>query len=403
MKIISSAQEISKLLCESIKRFNYISFAVAWASVSSDASKILMENKQKISYSTVGLHFYQTHPNFIKKFLNNKQVKFMLKKDGIFHPKIYLFFNDNNDWICLIGSANFTQSALTKNDEVMVLVDSNEQDDFEEIKKLLYGYHANADIFLKNGLQQYIANWKKNNTYKKKISEGNTRTKPMLKSDILSLSWDEYYIELKASDRFLERLDLLEQSNKYFENYNFQNLDETIRKNISGTVKQGVSNNIKNWFLFGRMPSSYFTNRFSDDDIDRYNEKSYKQISKQFNILPLYGFISKENYNEFIEYFKYHDGWGYSISTVSRLLAMRRPDKFFCLTKANEPKLIKSFGIKKSIKNSKKNEMYTRYWSEIIESVEQASWYDSDEPQDPTERKAWKGRVAMMDALFYDA
>lgn len=157
--------------------------------------------------------------------------------------------------------------------------------------------------------------------------------------------------------------------------------------------------------IFGRMVSSYFANRLSDNDEDKYDELTVKNISHQLDkISPDFNIdIKQSDYESFIDYFKKHDGWGYSISTLSRLLAIKRPDQFFCLTSANENLLMNSFGIEKSIKKASKKIIYERYWSEIIEPVRSSPWYRSDIPtNDEDEKVAWLGRVAMMDALFYE-
>ncbi|MFA7501054.1 MAG: phospholipase D family protein [Sulfurimonas sp.] len=111
MKILSSANEIEKNICAFIEKFDNISMSVAWASANSKAFKVLIEekNKKKIQSSTVGLHFYQTDSKFIEKFLDDERLQFYTKNkdEGVFHPKIYLFWNNEKDWVCLTGSANF--------------------------------------------------------------------------------------------------------------------------------------------------------------------------------------------------------------------------------------------------------------------------------------------------------
>ena len=126
MEIITKASKIDGALLKLIEKYKKYYIATAWASLGSKSSIKLLHNKNKISKMIVGTHFYQTHPNFIKKFINSKKVKFILKTNGIYHPKVYLFSNSRNDWECIIGSANFTVSALTKNNEVVVHIKSTD-------------------------------------------------------------------------------------------------------------------------------------------------------------------------------------------------------------------------------------------------------------------------------------
>lgn len=113
MKFISSSDELMSTFKKAINKYKKIAFSVAWASANHDIYKLLISKEENIENSSVGLNFHQTHPEFIKKFLNKENVFFIDQIDGVFHPKIYLFWNSSKEWTALIGSANFTHSAMT--------------------------------------------------------------------------------------------------------------------------------------------------------------------------------------------------------------------------------------------------------------------------------------------------
>jgi HKD family nuclease len=409
MQIISSVDIIERNLCNCIKKYENISMSVAWASASSKAFKVLVsdENKKKIQSSTVGLHFYQTHPNFIKEFLDDENVKFYKQQEGIFHPKIYLFWNNKKDWTCLIGSANFTQSALTKNTEVMTMFDIKDKVEFQSVKNIVDEYYQKAEVFKKEDFQGYQNIWNQKNKQKQNLDDfaPNIIQKPLYKSQILSLSWDEYYSLLLEKDNLDERLKLLVKAREYFSQNTFEKMTEEQRKNIVGANEK--RDGINDWRLFGRMPIPVFLGRLAS------NDSQLQYISDSLEVVSLNREVSLKNYNEFLYYFKAADksfnknidnkyekaGWGYGVSPITRLLSMKRPDEFFCLTGANESSLMKNFGIKKEIIKVKN---YERYWNEIIEPVRQSPWYNSDKPIDSKELQAWNGRVALMDTLFYN-
>ena len=396
MLIISKPEEISKIICTSIKQYKNISFAVAWASFN-DTSKYIFNNINKIKLynCTVGLHFYQTHPDFIEPFVDNGPIKFIKKNKGIFHPKIYLFWNNSLEWTCLIGSANFTKSALSVNDETMVLVNSKDIQEFTSIKETIDNYHKSAEFISLEKFVKYKKFWKNKNKAKEDLDDFEEISNLGL-SQLMSLPWSEYYNKLFKTRLFKERLQLLNNAHKLFLSNNFQSFDELTRKNIGGVVK--IGNNINDWYLFGRMPVPYFAKRLSDNDI----HKSYKDISKQLEIIPLDGEVTKNHYEKFLKYFINHDGWGYSISTISRLLTMKRPDQFFCITQANEKGLLESLNIEESIQRDKKEQMYERYWNEVVEPIRKALWFKSEKPLISKEEKlAWNFRTAMLDALLY--
>lgn len=392
MKIVSTSQEIKELLINLIGSYQHIRFAVAWASANHEVFKLLQKNKSKIVASTVGLHFYQTHPNFIENFLDSEIVKFVKNKNGVFHPKIYLFYNDNSSWACLIGSANFTKSALADNDEIMTFIESGDIILFQNIEDVLNSYFKKANSFIETDLPGYKNMWEQTSKLKKRLDdkfETEHQLKPLYKSSILSLNWNDYYKLLVKDKYFNKRLLLLDKAREYFARSGFKDMTEEERKNIAGINKN--EDGIADWRLFGGMNMArLFTHRVND----KKNE-----ISKSLEFIDTNRRISENNYLHYIEYFKEAPSWGYGISTTSRLLAMKRPDEFFCLTNANQSAVMEGFGIKKEILKSKD---YQRYWNEIMEPIKQSPWYNSEAPSEATELKVWKGRVAMMDALFYD-
>lgn len=390
MKIIVEAYEINSIISTAIKKYQHISFAVAWASSRTNAFKSLLNRKGHIEHCVVGLHFFQTDPNFMKHFVPNGPIKFLKKTQGIFHPKIYLFWNSPTDWIGLIGSANFTKSALAYNDEVMTLIDTNDESMFYSFKKTIDRYYNQGKLLSQEDFIEY----QNQRTRKTKIKEDNDNFKDISTlglESIFSLSWNQYYKKLKHTPYFKERLDLLTQAKELLHLNQFEDLDEETRKNIAGVIKVGKT--IPNWHLFGRMPSSRFANRLKD---------SYKDISKQLGKVSINREITKAEYLDFISYFRKYDDYGYRISTVSRLLAMKLPNQFFCLTSANEQGLLKALNNTKSIQKDYKDAMYERYWDEIIVSIKNANW-NQEKPKNPSKEEllAWNYRAALLDTLLY--
>src|SRR5690606_28833925 len=101
--------ELQKEFKRLISHYDQIYWATAWASPVEDISEVLKNNRHKIQKIVVGIHFYQTHPDFIEAFLGDEKVRFIQQPAGTFHPKLYLFSNSmNEDWELVVGSANFT-------------------------------------------------------------------------------------------------------------------------------------------------------------------------------------------------------------------------------------------------------------------------------------------------------
>lgn len=371
--------------------------ATAWASLGSKASKELLKNKDKIKKMIVGTHFYQTHPDFMEEFISSNRVRFILKPNGIYHPKMYLFSNGKNKWECLIGSANFTMSALTRNDEAVVQFGSSDTDsmsNYKTIKKTIEGYWENSDKIDENDFHNYKNIWKKN---KKKISNlaeeygKSKKTRPLVKSGIFSLDWEEYYqsIQNDAFHSFDGRIELLNTAQRYFrENQKFSDMSEIRRREIAGLATENQSDSGIGWGWFGSMlGAGKFQNRINTNN---------EYISQALDAIPLQGKVYKSNYNQFVDIFQqaFPDG-GSGVAIASRLLSMKRPDYFVCLDKQNRPRLSGEFGISKTVS-------FNDYWDEIIERILNSVWWSSEKPVDEVEAQAWQGRTAMLDAIFYE-
>jgi len=396
MNILTSQTEIEDTICSLIKSYENISFATAWASGNSKAFQLLLKNTKKINKIIVGIHFYQTNPNFIKEFLNSEKVKFITNPTGIFHPKIYLFSNNDNNWECLIGSANFTKSAFEKNSEVMIHFsnyDINSREIYDKIIAEINKYYAQAVTFTSKDLYAYQIVWNKKTKnildLQDKFGEkGNG--KPIYKSKIITLDWNSYFEKVKADKfhSFETRIKILEKAKKYFKDNTFANMTLLARQQIAGITNQDNENQELDWMYFGHMVSPRFKTRIKEDP---------HNISQSLEHISLTGNVTKDDYMNYIEYFKEHQGFGYGVITISRLLAMKRPDVFFCITGENKKDLYQDFGITKDIKSHE----YERYWDEIIQRIHKSEWFNSPKPTNQDENKLWENRVAMLDAVFY--
>jgi HKD family nuclease len=398
MNILTTPDEIENKICSLMNSYKTISFASAWASGNSKAFQTLLKNIDKVKKIVVGIHFYQTNPNFIKEFIDNDKVKFITNPSGIFHPKIYLFINNNNDWECLVGSANFTKSAFEKNSEILINIsndDVNSKEVFNTLINEINEFHKKADKFTSEDLDAYQIIWDKKAKnildLQDKFSK-KENNKPIYKSKIITLDWNDYYNKVKKdrSHSFDIRLKILEKAKKYFKNNTYKNMTDLERKHIAGIAKNDEEDNALDWMYFGNMVNPRFKTRINND---------YADISKALDYIPLNGNVTKDDYMNYIEYFERNKGYGYGVSTISRLLAMKRPDVFFCITGGNKKYLYKDFGIKKN-EDIKSND-YERYWDEIIQRIHKSSWYNTLEPTNSEEKKLWLNRVAMLDAIFY--
>ena len=95
--------------------------------------------------------------------MNDKKVHFIQQPEGTFHPKLYLFTDNSDKWEIIIGSANFTNEAFSRNTEASLLLsnkDNNSSDTFNDAIKLIEKTFANGKTFNKSDLGKYRVTWK---------------------------------------------------------------------------------------------------------------------------------------------------------------------------------------------------------------------------------------------------
>ena len=221
MELVTDTKKLSKTFINLTKKYRYISFATAWASTGHEAFRLLLEYQEKIQHSTIGLHFYQTDPEVLAQLQHNKNVRFISQMDGVFHPKLYLFWNTPTDWALLSGSANFTNGAFNgKNQETMLLTKGESADFFQEISRFLKNdCFDNAveigDEQIEHYRTLYHQRQKHIHTLSNYYPTGNKHSemgKSILSTNILTYSWDKYFkiIQQDKNQLFKDRLDLLD-------------------------------------------------------------------------------------------------------------------------------------------------------------------------------------------------
>lgn len=403
MRLLIKPKEIERAFTGLLRRFRSVSFAVAWAGEGFPGYEQLLKKKRKIKCGIVGLHFFQTHPNFVKQFIDDKRVLFVKQSGGVFHPKFYLFENSASDWVCLLGSANFTRGGFNLNAEVCVQFDSSEPGS-SEVRDRLYvamnTFKENGTSFKAKDFDYYK---ELHSLARKKLgtlsgnfasSEQRPRSKvgkiarPLLDIAVLKMNWHEFLNKVKKDRHHAieGRALVLNSAKERFQRFQkFELMPPEDRKGIAGF---GRSNEIE-WAWFGSMfGAGTFKNRVNLND--RY-------LSRALDSIPLLGAISENNYFEFVENYKraFPKGRDHGLGTASRLLTMRRPDYFVCFDSANRRGLCNAFNVALS------HHDYEKYWTAIIGRILLSRWWNSPRPQSVSQQRIWDGRAAFLDSLYY--
>lgn len=80
---------------------------------------------------------------------------------------------------------------------------------------------------------------------------------------------------------------------------------------------------------------------------------------------------------------------------ASRLLTMKRPDFFFCMTARNRDRFLDSYPI-----SSRKHD-YDWYWTELLPMIHESLWWKCNKPTNRDDAEIWNGRAALLDAGYY--
>jgi HKD family nuclease len=162
-KLLTTPAEMSKALRGAMREYQHYRWSVAWASSGFPLFDELLKKRSRVSQLVVGTHFYQTHPDFLMAFLDDPDFRVVLQPSGVFHPKVYLFENNRDDWACVIGSPNFTGAAFSVNAEVAMRFDSTESGanlNYEAIRKVIDEHSEKGKPLTKELLDSCRSIWK---------------------------------------------------------------------------------------------------------------------------------------------------------------------------------------------------------------------------------------------------
>ena len=367
-------------------------WATAWAGVGSKHFDNLLLNKSKIKKIVVGIHFYQTHPEFIQTFLDNKNVQFVNQPQGTFHPKLYIFHNSDTDWEIIVGSSNFTREAFGKNTEANTLISCEDNDSgvfLQSAFKLIEESWKLSKSFSDTDLLRYRTIWKNQRPKLKSLSglygSDEKDSRPIHDVPVINMNWDEFVTRIRNEDAhgLGRRLTVIKIAQELFSSVeHFDQLEDNKRKFIAGVT----TNYAIDWGYFGSM--------IGRGDYVHEIIVNNKDISIALDQIPLSGQITRTHYEKFVKQFTKVFSGNY-IGVASRLLAMKRPDVFYCLTSKNQQRFCKDFDVRKSEID------YKGYWEHVIERIYDSEWWLNPNASTKEEQQISNARAAFLDAIYY--
>ncbi|MCP1343033.1 hypothetical protein BIS07_12355 [Halomonas sp. FL8] len=212
----------------------------------------------------------------------------------------------------------------------------------------------------------------------------------------MALTWQDFLEGVRNDPHGSpkSRLEILEAARDLFERKgSLKQMTQNERCAIAGTGSQQESKTYRglHWSWFGTMRGlGTFASLIN---------KAPDNISDALYHIPLSGDVDQEHYEHFVADFSRAftgEPRAGNIATASRLLAMKRPDHFIALNRANQRGLAEGFGVG-----------YTTirldtYWNKIVMPTRLSPWWNHPKPRSGMfNRRVWDARAAMMGCIYY--
>lgn len=393
------AKAVAKRLEHLIKDHEEIHVAVAWG-YNGHLADCLLRNKHKFSSVTFGLAFCQTDPDLLDRLIGIKNAFVADSGNKTFHPKLY-YFRTEDVAEAIIGSSNFTAGGMDNNWEASVHIKGPwNAPIFKQARECLESYAGLRKVVSKHLAESYRLQFNAAKTLKKPknpVLPGPGLPAAQLNSPLVKMQWDEFVRAVKASPHhnFDARLSLLRECQTMFASVkSFAELSGNQWKAIAGVIgaKQKLIAGLDayDWGWFGSMKGmGDFANRIAEQDAF---------LARAVDCIPRHGEITKSQYEDFcrnfLQAFKNSSRVG-GVPTATRLLAMKRPDTFVCISRPNMTGLSEALAFPKTTLD------LDNYWDLVVEPMRISPWYNAPRPTGQY-AELWDGRAAMLDAIYYN-
>lgn len=379
------------------EKHDEIQVSVAWATRNSTSEYLLTKHREKISLFVVGISFFQTQPELLRSLLGIKGAFVVEPKNNVFHPKAY-YFSSGKTAEAIVGSSNFTGGGLGRNTEINLHIKGHRDDQaFKDLRNELQNYRKSARPVRQGIVDDYQCQFdsqpQRNRIEDPKLELG-AKERKQLRAPLVKLGWPQYSKLVRETDQHMygDRLELLRESQVLFHKAtSFRDLSRLERQALAGTMSASQCKaNGRDWAIFGSM-------RGAGDFKNLVNQNS-SSLADAIDCIPRSGEVGQKNFIEFrakfAKAFEPCSRKG-ATATASRLLAMKRPDSFVCVSSPNTELLSEALDFPKS--NLKHLDSY---WDHVIEPIRRSSWYRSVRPQRRL-AELWDYRAAMLDSIYY--
>lgn len=389
----------SRAISRLISSYDELHWSVAWGSYTPLAEQ-LIKNAGKFRNVTFGIAFSQTDPDLVDGLIGLDNCYVATKfADGTYHPKVYCFRSDERV-AAIVGSANFTRGGMGKNLEAVVeLTGSIHDPALMNLLKFTNRSATYGEPVTQRLAETYRLSCKRVARLPKAPRDPLSSTTRLsyngVSSRLIAMGWNHYSQAIYTAQyhNVDHSLELLRIAQTWLASVrSFKNLGLEQRKALAGVIgkNQKTSPELdRDWGWFGSMSGmGDFANRIKENDA---------YLARAVDSIPQKGEVTKDHFDRFatlfVQAFRSSHRVG-GVPTASRLLAMKRPDVFLCISEPNLELAAKEMGFAKSTLRLE------NYWDRVVEVIRSADWYNVDKP-DGADGELWEGRAAMLDAMLY--
>lgn len=389
-QVLADTESLNAAVAQLADWADTIRFAYAW--MSTDCPAWSQVPDEKITESVVGAHFAQTDPAVFEHVLAEglvDDVAVLINGKGTFHPKVIVGIRGKRAR-AIVGSSNFTRGGFDQNTELNLLLSGKlESALFGDLLSFIDDQWFEADWLD----EAWVRDYRERHARRPKRAPNPPRPSSPDRdraADFLSVEWSSYF-ELVTSqftrdDDELPTLNLFDGRQSYMAEVvacaeafaqapSFADLTPDQRSLIAGVKGSNGS--------FGGTRHGRCTSMLRDEP---------EAIAALLDEIPSTGEVDLRTARDYLAgaMAMRHVG----ITTATRLLAMKRPDRFLVINKANRPRLERLFGQRVTDADA---------YAALIERIWAFPWANAERPVGPAEEDVvWRARVAFLDVAVYD-
>ena len=404
--IILDSDDLTNTFIRLCKSYKSLSIAVAWCGdpVEGFPYSYLKYVKGRIK-AAVGVDFNHSHPLGLEKLIEIcAEVRIASNPEGTFHPKLYIFESRSTVAI-LLGSANLTKSAFSRNDESMLLVEGSRNQLSVQLnharRAFDHWFAGQSSTSLTNEwLRRYRSAYNRTQrALKAKVKDSNPSGQEAQSTNLTTFlgraTWRDYYQRVQ-------------ENRKQDAQYNRSGIDCWAPVLMKRSTL---------------LPSKWSSDSFSDLELRAFLSGSGKRgfggfghVGSSGRFLGLLANGSKQqktvmaNAFNYIRSMQYPQGeavlllelrklcaLGPTMKVWGRILLLLRPELFITVSYPNLRKnLARELGVTRESFSEPSG------YLKAIRRIHGGDWYNSDRPKNKLEALVWYSRAAYVDAVLRD-